>query len=37
MGLQIMRYRADMTGATLFIGPTRDGKTAVVCSLRLAG
>jgi PAS domain S-box-containing protein len=32
MGLQIMRYRADMIGATLHFESTRDGKTAVICS-----
>lgn len=34
MGLQIMRYRADMIGARLRFETTRDGKTAVVCSFR---
>jgi signal transduction histidine kinase len=37
MGLQIMRYRADIIGATLRITSTADGKTAVVCALRSAG
>jgi len=34
MGLQIMRYRADMIGATLRIESIEDGKTAVVCSFK---
>jgi len=37
MGLQIMRYRADMIGATFLIKSTGDGKTAVICSFKHGG
>jgi PAS domain S-box-containing protein len=36
MGLQIMRYRADVIGATLRIESMGDGKTAMVCSFKPA-
>jgi len=35
MGLRIMRYRAEMIGATLRISSTAEGKTAVICSFRV--
>jgi PAS domain S-box-containing protein len=34
MGLRIMKYRAEMIGAVLTIGPAKGGGTSVVCSLR---
>jgi PAS domain S-box-containing protein len=37
MGLQIMRCRADMIGATFRIESTGDGKTAVICSFKHGG
>ncbi|PWU13082.1 MAG: histidine kinase [Verrucomicrobia bacterium] len=35
MGLQIMKYRAGIIGATLEIGPANGRGTAVVCTFRL--
>jgi signal transduction histidine kinase len=33
MGLRTMRYRADMVGASLWVGRAEGGGTAVVCRL----
>jgi signal transduction histidine kinase len=35
MGLRIMRYRAEMIGATLRIGSTVAGKTELLCTFKL--
>jgi signal transduction histidine kinase len=33
MGLKVMRYRAQLIGGTLEIGPTAEGGTRVHCTL----
>jgi two-component system CheB/CheR fusion protein len=34
MGLRIMKYRAEMIGASLTIGVAKNGGTSLVCTLR---